>query len=93
MDCSKWYQSQPIYYKNSLSCIDLFFIDQPNLAVDSGVHPPLHHNCHHLIIYCKFNLMIKYPPLYERLIWDYKHSDENAIAKALDKVDWNFLFF
>ena len=37
--------------------------------------------------------MIKYPPLYERLIWNYKHSDENAIAKALDKVDWNFLFF
>ena len=37
--------------------------------------------------------MIEYPPLYERLIWDYKHSDENATARALDKVDWNFLFF
>ena len=29
---------------------------------------------------------------YERLVWDYKHSDENAIAKAFDQVDWNFLF-
>ena len=37
--------------------------------------------------------MIEYPPPYERLVWDYKHSGENAIAKALDQVDWSFLFF
>ena len=77
---------------NSLSCIDLIFTDQPNLVVDSGVHPSLHPNCHQ-IIFCKFNLMIEYPPPYERLVWDYKHSDEKAIAKALDQVDWSFLFF
>ena len=53
---------------NSLSCIDLIFTDQPNLVVDSGVHPSLHPNCHHQIIFCKFNLMIKYPPPYERLV-------------------------
>ena len=50
---------------NSLSCIDLIFTVQPNLAVDSGVHPSLHPNCHHQIIYCKFSLMIEYPPPYE----------------------------
>ena len=77
---------------NSLSCIDLIFTDQPNLVVDSGVHPSLHPNCHQ-IIFCKFNLMIEYPPPYERLVWDYKHSDEKAIANALDQVDWSFLFF
>ena len=32
--------------------------------------------------------MIEYPPPYEHLVWDYKHFDENAIAKALDKVDY-----
>ena len=37
--------------------------------------------------------MIEYPPPYECLVWDYKHSDEKAIAKALDQVDWSFLFF
>ena len=37
--------------------------------------------------------MIEYPPPYECLVWDYKHSDENAIARALHQVDWNFLFF
>ena len=44
---------------NSLSCIDLIFTDQPNLAVDFGVHPSLHPNCHYQIIYCTFDLMIE----------------------------------
>ena len=37
--------------------------------------------------------MTSYPPPYERLVWDYNHTNQNAIAKALDQVDWNFLFF
>ena len=41
--------------------IALIFTDQPNLAVDSGVHPSLYVKCHHQIIHCKFNLMIVYP--------------------------------
>ena len=47
---------------NSSSCMDLIFIDHPNLIVDSGVHPPLHLNCHHQIAYCKFNLFTEYLP-------------------------------
>ena len=78
---------------NSLSCIDLNFTDQPNLAVDCGVHPFLHLNCHLQIICCKFNLMIEYPPPYEHLVRDYNRANQNAIAKALDQVGWNFLFF
>ena len=35
---------------NSSSCVYLIFTDQPNLAVDIGVHPTLHGNCHHQII-------------------------------------------
>ena len=31
----------------SSSCIDLIFTTQPNLAVESGVHPSLHTNCDH----------------------------------------------
>ena len=34
--------------------------------------------------------MIEYPPPYECLVWDYKHSDGNVIAKALDQVDYIF---
>ena len=35
---------------NSKSCIDLMFTDQPNLVIESGVHPSLHEHCHHQII-------------------------------------------
>ena len=39
--------------ENSLSCIDLIFALQPNLVVDSGLHPSLHPSCHHQIVYAK----------------------------------------
>ena len=32
---------------NSKSCIDLIFTSQPNMIMDSGVHPSLHSDCHH----------------------------------------------
>ena len=48
--------------EKSSSCIDLIFTSQPNLVVDSGVHPSLHPNCHHQIVYAKFNLKIHFPP-------------------------------
>ena len=54
---------------NSSSCIDLIFNSQPNLLIECGVHPSLHPNCHHQIIFAKFNLDIVYPPPYEREIW------------------------
>ena len=50
---------------NSSSYIGLIFTDQPNLAIDSGDHPSLHSKCHHRITYCKFNLIINYPPPYD----------------------------
>ena len=62
--------SEPTHLlRNSLSCIDLIFTDQPSLAVDNGVPPSLHPNCHHQIIYFKFSLVIKYLPPYECLVW------------------------
>ena len=54
--------------QNFNSCIDLLFTNQQNLITDSGIHPSLHSNCHHQIIYGKFNLKIFYPPPYERHI-------------------------
>ena len=44
--------SEPTHIlRNSLSCIDLIFTDQPSFVADSGVHPALHENCHHQITY------------------------------------------
>ena len=57
-------------FENLASCIDLIFTRQPNLVIESGVHPSLHSNCHHQKVYCRLNLNIKFPTPYERLIWD-----------------------
>ena len=43
---------------NSTSFIDLIFNSQPNLLKESGVYASLHPNCHHQIVFAKFNLDI-----------------------------------
>ena len=40
---------------------DLLLTSQPNLVIESGVYSSLHSNCHHHIIYARFNLKIYYP--------------------------------
>ena len=61
---------EPTHISNtSSSCIDLIFTSQPNLITGSSVHPSLHPNCHHQIVFAKFNLHIVYPPPYLREIW------------------------
>ena len=67
-------------------------IEQPNLVTYSGVHSSLHANCHHQVTHCKLNLKIIFPPLYEHLVWNYKKADVTAIRKALDLVNWDFIF-
>ena len=53
------------------SFIDLIFTNQPNFVINSGVHPSLHQNCHHHIIFAQIDLKVYYPPPYKRLFWDY----------------------
>ena len=72
---------------NSSSCIDVIFTNQPNLVTESGVHPFLHPKCHHQIVFAKLSLKAENPPLYERLIWDYKNADIPSINRAIDIFD------
>ena len=37
-------------------CIDLIFASQLNMVVNSGVHSPFHANCHHQVVFAKFDL-------------------------------------
>ena len=56
--------------RNSSSCIDLIFTSKLNLVMESSLHCSLHENCHHQIIYAKFNLNY-FSPSYEREMWHY----------------------
>ena len=73
---------------NSSSCIDLIFKNQPNLVTERGVYPSLHPKCQHQTVFAKLNLKVDYPPLYERLIWDYKNADIPSINRAVVLFDW-----
>ena len=68
---------------NSKSCIGLIFTSQPNMIMDSGVHSLLHSNCHHQIIYTKFDLKDFYPAPYERTISHFSRTNSDHIKKAL----------
>ena len=73
---------------SSRSCIDLIFTDQPNLVLESGVHPSLHEQCHHQIVYGKLSVSnIKLPP-YTRTAWYYDKADFLAIIKSIEMFRW-----
>ena len=74
---------------DSKSCIDLIFTDQPNLVIESGVHPSLHEQCHHQIVYGKLSVShVKLPP-YKRRIWYYDKADFVAIKKSIEMFRWH----
>ena len=78
--------------ESSSLCIDLIFTTQPNLVNESGVHPSLHPNCHHQIVFAKFNLQIYYPPPYPREIWHYKQANTELIRRAITDFNWDRAF-
>ena len=73
--------------------IDLIFNPQPNLPIESGVHPSLHPNYHLEIIFAKFNLDIVYPPPHERKIWHYQKTNIDVIKRGINLFDWEKVFF
>ena len=80
---------EPTHILNSSSSsIDLIFTSKPNLVMESGIHSPLHSNCHHQIVFAKFNLSIFYPPPYERTVWYYERANAELIRRAIDQFDW-----
>ena len=73
---------------SSKSCIDLLFTDQPNLITDSGVHPSLHEQCHHQIVYGKLSVSNITLPPYTRKIWFYDKADFVKIVKSIETFRW-----
>ena len=64
------------------------FSSLPNLIIDSCVHLSLHPNCHHQIVYAKFNLGIIYPPPNLREVWHYKDASIELIWRAINGFSW-----
>ena len=58
------------------------------MVTDSGVHPLLHTNCHHQIVYCSVNLTIRLPTPYGRSIWGYKKAVIEKITIPIEQVYW-----
>ena len=77
---------------SSSSCINLIFTNQPNLILNSGVHPSLQQNCYHQIIFAQINSKVYYPPPYKRLVWDYKKLNIDAINLAIKSFNWENSF-
>ena len=68
--------NEPTYILDtSSSFIDLIFTSQPNWIIVFGVHLSLHSNCHHQLIFAKFNLEVVYPPSYVWEVWHYKDAN------------------
>ena len=78
--------------KNSYSCIDIIFTTQPNMVSESGVYYSLYQNCHHQIIFAKFNLKIYYPSLYEKTISHYSQANVDHIQQTINLFDWENAF-
>ena len=68
------------------------FTFQPNLVVDSGVHPSLHPNYDHQIVYAKFNLKIHFSSPYKREIWHYRQGKTELIRRAVHEFHWQRAF-
>ena len=37
-------------------------------------------------------MKVEYPPLYERVFWDYSRADKVSINRAINAIDWEELF-
>ena len=69
---------------NSRSCIDVICTDQPNLFLESGIHPSLNENCHHQIVHRKLSMRVLTPPPYRRRIWFFDRANVTEIKKSIE---------
>ena len=78
--------------KDSLSCINLIFISNPNLINSSGVEMSLFEWFHHNIVYGKIDFKNPILPPYMREVWDYENAITESVQCSVCSIDWDFLF-
>ena len=57
--------------------------------MESSVQPSLYPNCHHQLVFAKFNLSTYYPPPYERTEWYHNRPNADLIRRAINLFDWD----
>ena len=60
--------------------------------MSSGIHFSLHQNCHHQIVFAKFNLKVHYPPPYKRELRHFEKTNTDHIKRAVNGFPWERSF-
>ena len=74
---------------DSRTCIDLTITDQHNLILKNEVHPSLHTNCSHQVVFTKVGINCPPPPNYARHIWHYSRAEVDAMKRSALAFDWD----
>ena len=85
--------NEPTHILESFSsCIHLVFVSQPNLITESDVHPSLHPNSYHQIIFTKCNREVHHPSPYFHEVWYYQDANTSLIRRAVAMFDLDRIF-
>ena len=57
--------------------------------MESGVQLSLHPNCHHQLVFARFDISIYYLPLYERTVCYYKRANSDLIQRPIELFNWD----
>ena len=60
--------------------------------MESDVHPSVHSNYRHQIVFAKFNFKMCYPPLFECEICHYENANAVLIRRSFNQFTWDNRF-
>ena len=60
--------------------------------MESGVQSSLHQNCHHEIVFARFNLKVVFPSPYEHEVCHFKKVNVDHIREAINGFQWEKSF-
>ena len=66
----------------------LRFNSQSNLGMESGLISSLHQNCHHQIVFARFNLKVVFSLPYKRGFWHFQKANVDHIRKTINRFRW-----
>ena len=62
--------------------------DQASLVMKSGAQFSLHQNCHHQIVFPRFNFKVAFPLPYEQEVGHFQQENADHIRNATNGFQW-----